>query len=347
MKKMWVFIAVLLMLVMPLAFAGGGRQADTESRGRIAVIRNMENSDHTAQFFAGAVAEGRSFGYTVDTFMSDGDDIRMQDLMERALLQNYDIWVVSHANAGYQHNFLSRAVRQGVSVAAFDSGGERVPGATYTSQDDASLAAISLDAIINKALTNGARLPIKIIPINILGFIVPFDNRQAVIDEYVRQGRIEVLQQIALTPGSDYFTATSTAIRAALTRYPPGEIHGIWSATSFFLDGVIDAVQGARRSDVILTAVDVSDTEIRRLVDVPQYHAIAAVDPYVIGMVMVRIAVARKNGLPVPNTLQFPAVAITADMLNRNDSMATLSNYFSDFGSSDLMMTPELRALKR
>ena len=349
MKKTWLVVAVLLLVVMPLAFMSCQRKsegASTESRGRIAVIRNMENSDHTAQFFAGAVSEGRSFGYSVDTFMSDGDDIRMQDLMERALLQNYDIWIVSHANAGYQNEIISRAVRQGVAVSTFDSAGEHVQGVTYTSQDDASLAAISLDAIIEKALANGATLPIKIIPINILGFIVPFDNRQAVIDQYVRQGKIEVLQQIAPTPGSDYFTVISTAVRAALTRYRVGEIHGIWSATSFFLDGVIDAIHSAGRSEIIIAAVDISDTEIRRLVDTPEYYAIAAVDPYVIGMVNVRIAVSKKLGLPTPATLQFPAVGVKGDILSRNDNMSTLSNYFSDFGSSDLMMTPELRAAR-
>lgn len=348
MKKTWVFFAVMLMVVMPLAFAGGGKQGSTGTKagGRIAVIRNMTNSDHTAQFFAGAIDEGKSFGYTVDTFMADGDDIRMQNLMEQALQQNYDIWIVSHANEGYQHDLVSRAVRQGVAVSCFDCGGQQVSGVTYTSQDDASLAAISLDAMIEKALANGAKLPVKFIEVNILGFIVPFDNRHAVIEEYVKQGKVEVLQIVSPNPMGDMFSEVNVAIRAALTRYGAGEINGIWAASTFFMDSIVDAVQTARRNDVILTGVDISDTEVKRLVEVPQYYACAAVDPYIIGVVNVRLAVSKKRGLTTPATLQFPAVGIKRDVLNRNDTMATLNKYFKDFGSTDLMLTPELKAAK-
>lgn len=347
MKKTWVLFAVLLVLVMPMTFAAGGRQSGgATSGGRIAVIRNMTNSDHTAQFFAGCVDEGKSFGYTVDTFMADGDDIKMQNMMEQALQQNYDIWIVSHANEGYQYDLVSRAVRQGVSVSCFDCGGQQVPGVTYTSQDDTSLAAISLDAMIEKAQANGARLPIKFIEVNILGFIVPFDNRHAVIEDYVRQGKLEVLQVVSPNPMGDMFSEINVAIRAALTRYGVGQINGIWAASTFFMDAIVDAVHGARRNDLILTGVDISDTEVKRLVEVPEYYACAAVDPYIIGVVNTRLAVSKKLGLTTPATLQFPAVGVTADVLNRNDTMASLSKYFKDFGSTDLMLTPELRAAK-
>jgi len=315
--------------------------------GRIAVIRNMTLSDHTVQFFAGATSEGEAFGFEVDTFMSEGDDLVMQDLMEMALLQDYDIWIVSHAGAGYQYDMISRAVEQGIKVVAFDSGGDRVQGVTYTSQDDASLASISLDAMIDKAVANGAELPIKVIAVSILGHIVPFDNRQVVVDEYVAQGKIELVDILNMAPGADYFSITHTAVSAALSRYGVGELHGIWAATSFFLQGVIAAVQEADRSDIVLTAIDISDAEIQKLVTVPEYYAIAAVDPYVIGNVMVRLGVSKMLGLPTPPTLEFPAVGITGDLLNPNDTMATLGRYFDNFGSSDMLLTPELLEVRR
>ena len=316
------------------------------SGGRIAVIRNMTNSDHTAQFFAGCIEEGEALGYTVDTFMSDGDDIRMQDLMEQALLQDYDIWIVSHANEGYQYDLISRAVAQGVYVTGFDCGGDPVPGVTYTSQDDASLASISLDAMIEKAVAEGAETPVKFIAVNILGLIVPFDNRQAVIEEYVAQGKMELLDIVNLSPGGDYYSETHTAISSALARYGPGEINGVWTATTFFLDGIVDAVQEAGRSEIVLTGVDISDTEIQRLVEVPELYAIAAVDPFVIGVVNVRLAVAKVLGLPTPDTFLFPAVGITGDVLSAGDTMTTLSKYFDDFGSTDMMLLPELVAIR-
>lgn len=69
------------------AAAGGSSAvgAAAGSSGKIAVIRQLANSDHTTQFFAGCIAEGEALGYTVDTFTADGDDVKMQDLMEQAL----------------------------------------------------------------------------------------------------------------------------------------------------------------------------------------------------------------------------------------------------------------------
>lgn len=129
--------------------------------GKIAVLRNMSNSDHTAQFFAGAIAEGEALGYTVDTFMSDQDDVKMQDLMAQALEKDYDIWVVSHANEGYQFDMVSQAVAKGIKVVCFDCGGEKVEGVTYTSQEDTNLASLSLDAMIEALQVKGATQPVK------------------------------------------------------------------------------------------------------------------------------------------------------------------------------------------
>ena len=55
-----------------------------------------------------AVDEGEKLGYTVDTFMSDGDDVKMQNLMDQALNQDYDIWIVSHANEAISSIILAR-----------------------------------------------------------------------------------------------------------------------------------------------------------------------------------------------------------------------------------------------
>ena len=95
--------------------------------------------------------------------MSDGDDVKMQNLMEQALQQDYDIWIVSHANEGYQYDLVSQAVEKGIAVVGFDCGGEQVEGVTYTTQSDEDLTKISLDALIEKAEENGKTQPIKIL----------------------------------------------------------------------------------------------------------------------------------------------------------------------------------------
>ncbi len=331
------------------AAAGGSSAggAAAGSSGKIAVIRQLANSDHTTQFFAGCIAEGEALGYTVDTFTADGDDVKMQDLMEQALQKDYDIWIVSHANEGYQYDLVSRAVEKGVKVVGFDCGGEHVEGVTYTSQDDEALASISLDGLIAGAKEKGASEPVKFLEINVLGFIVPFDTRHASIEQYVADGKLEVAQIISpKTSGGDTYSEIYTAVSTALAQDTNKEIHGIWAASSGYLDGAVAALQDSGRDDVVLSAVDISDTEIKRLVDVPDYVSCAAVDPYVIGMVDVRLAVLKTLGVETPETYALDAVLVTGKDLTAEDTMQTLNKYFADFGSTDAFDTDEIKALR-
>ena len=317
------------------------------SSGKIAVIRNMASSDHTAQFFAGCVSEGEALGFTVDTFMSDGDDVKMQDLMESALQKDYDIWVVSHANEGYQYDYVSRAVEKGVAVTCFDCGGDHVPGVTYTSQDDKSLAKLSLDALLEKTAANGVTEPVKIIEVNTLGAIVPFDTRETIVKQYVDEGKLEIAY--LLSPNlatSDWYSTCYTGVSTTLAQDTNKEIKGIWTASSAFLDGIMDAVKDAGRDDIVVTAIDISDTEVQRLYNEPQYYCCAAVDPYVIGIVDVRIAVLKTLGVETPETAALDAVAVKRDQLAADDTMATLNKYFDNFGATEMYNTDEIKALR-
>ena len=313
--------------------------------GKIAVIRLLPNSDHTNQFFAGCVAEGNALGYQVDTFTADNDDVKMQDLMEQALQKDYDIWVISHANEGYQYDMISRAVEKGIKVACFDCGGEHVEGVTYTSQDDTALAKISLDALIEAAKANGAEEPVKFAEINRLGFIVPFDSRHSVIEQYVSEGKLEVVDLVS--PGStDAYTDIYTALSTDLAKMGEGEIHGVWAASSGYLDGAVAAIEDAGRSDIVITAIDISNTEIDRLRNVEAYKCCAAVDPYVIGLVDVRLAVLKTLGVDTPETYALDAVGVTGDQLEADDDMTTLNDNFKDFGDTDAFKTEEIEALR-
>lgn len=308
--------------------------------GKIAVLRNMQNSDHTAQFFAGAIAEGEALGYTVDTYMSDQDDVKMQDLMAQALEKDYDIWIVSHANEGYQYDMVSKAVEKGIKVVCFDGGGEHVPGVTYTSQEDTNLASMSLDGMIEKLEQMGATQPIKFAEINILGLIVPFDTRHSVIEEYEKESKLSS-EIISPNLAGDTYSQIYTAVTNFLNNNP-GNV-GIWAASSFYLDGVVDAVADAGRNDVVFTSIDISNTELARMVATPAYYCCAAVDPYVIGMVDVRLGVLKTLGVETPEVYAFPAVNVYGADITDADSMATLGEKFDDFGWSEAYNTEEIQ----
>lgn len=331
----------ILALILALALCLGCASAMAE--GKIAVFRNMTSSDHTTQFFAGAVAEGEALGYTVSTFMADGDDVKMQNIMEQAMNQDYDIWIVSHANEGYQYNLLSQAVAKGIKVVGFDCGGEHVEGVTYTSQSDSDLTKISLDAMIEKAESLGKTRPIKIIEVNTLGAIVPFDTRHAMIQEYVNEGKIEVVRMISPNlAGGDAYAEINTGITTSIMNGM--DFDGVWVASTGFLDGALDAAN-ASGNQYVFTGIDISDTELQRIMAEPMYYCCAAVDPYVIGMVDVRIAVSKVLGLETPETYQFEAVGIKAEDLQPGDTMAALKGRIPGFGESDAFLSDELKAL--
>lgn len=347
MKKSKKMLAGILAAATALAVLPLG--ADTEVKAseetkKIAVIRNMASSDHTAQFFKGCKEEGEALGYEVDTFMSDGDDVKMQNLMEQALQQDYDIWIISHANEGYQYDLVSKAVEQGIAVVGFDCGGDHVEGVTYTTQSDEDLTKISLDALIEKAEENGKTQPIKILEVNTLGALVPFDTRHSIVEQYEEEGKLEVLQLISPSLMGDFYSETYTGITAALTNY--GDVDGIWTASTTFLDGIFDALKAAGNTDIVCTGIDISDTEVARLAEEEQYYCCAAVDPYVIGVADVRLGVLKTLGVETPETEQFAAVGVYNTDVEEGDTMATLGEKLEGFGSTDLYDTPEIQELR-
>ncbi len=347
MKKTKKALAGVLAATMAITAASIGTgatvQAAEESK-KIAVIRNMASSDHTAQFFKGCTEEGEALGYQVDTFMSDGDDVKMQNLMEQALQQDYDIWIVSHANEGYQYDLVSQAVEKGIAVVGFDCGGEQVEGVTYTTQSDEDLTKISLDALIEKAEENGKTQPIKILEVNTLGALVPFDTRHSIVEQYQEEGKIEVLQLISPSLAGDFYSEVNTGISAALINY--GEVDGIWTASTTFLDGILDALKASGKTDIVCTGIDISDTEVARLAEEEQYYCCAAVDPYIIGVVDVRLGVLKTLGVETPATEQFAAVGVYNTDVEEGDTMESLSGKLEGFGSTDLYDTEEIQQLR-
>ena len=75
--------------------------ADAQAAGslegkKVAVVRNLAAGDHTQQFLDGCVSEGKKFGWTVDTFVTDGDDAKAQETVAQVIAKGYDGLIVSH-----------------------------------------------------------------------------------------------------------------------------------------------------------------------------------------------------------------------------------------------------------
>ncbi|MCW0143920.1 substrate-binding domain-containing protein, partial [Burkholderia pseudomallei] len=100
--------------------------------------------EHTTQFVAGAIQEGKKLGFKVSTFLSNGDDAKFQDFVNQAISQKYDGIILSQGRDPYPTALVKKAVDAGIKVSVFDTAvnGE-IPGVTVTQQDDASLTNLS------------------------------------------------------------------------------------------------------------------------------------------------------------------------------------------------------------
>ena len=119
---------------------------------KIAVVRNLAAGDHTQQFLDGCVSEGKKFGWTVDTFVTDGDDAKAQETVAQVIAKDYQGIIVSHGQLSYSYDMLKPARDKGMEVVTFDTmpfkggdaSGELLSGVTSTAQNDQALAELSL-----------------------------------------------------------------------------------------------------------------------------------------------------------------------------------------------------------
>lgn len=179
MKKLTFSVLALSLLTIAPTFAATPApvpDAITKHDGpiRIAVIRNLGSDDNTTQFIAGAIQQGKKLGFTVNTFLSNGDDARFQDFVNQAISQKYDGIILSQGRDPYSTALVQRIVDSGIALSTFDTAvNGTINGVTVTQQDDASLTDLSFGQLVKDF--NGQA---NIIKLWVAGF-PPMERRQA------------------------------------------------------------------------------------------------------------------------------------------------------------------------
>lgn len=314
---------------------GGDASAESSSAGKIAVIRNLPSDDHTKQFLEGAVTEGQSLGYSVDTFISNGDDAKFQELVAQQIQKGYDGLIISHGKAEYSTDMIQSALDKGMEVVTFDTAfaNDAVPsGVTSTSQDDEALARLSLDEIIE----NSENQPPKILKIWYGPGIPPLDARQVIYKEYEDAGLIETVELIGPSTLDDVIGDVTNRVGAVLPKYPEGSVDAMWGSWDEMAKGGYNALKEAGRSDINLVSIDISNQDINLMMEEnSMWTATAAVDPQVIGTVNMRILAKKLAGEETPETFNLEAQLIKKSDLNADTTMNTLSEVVAGWGESD------------
>ena len=340
--------------------AGGSAQTGTEDKSlegvpeaitskqiRVAVIRNLASDDHTKQFLDGARKEGESFGFVVDTFLSDGDDSRMQELVAQAIQKGYDGLIISHGKVDYSYDMLKPAVDKGIKVVAFDTptekDGQTLEEITTTYQDDFKLAELSLEEVV--ALAKDGQ-PVRVLKLWMAGF-APLDRRQTVYQQYEDAGKIVTLETVGVSNFQDVQGDIAAKVSALLAKYPPGTVDVIWACWDEMAKGAYQALIENNRTDIPMVSIDISNQDINLMREPgSKWIATAAVDPSLIGMVDMRLLAKKLAGEPTPVEYNLEAKLIKQEQLKPETNMTNLSEVVPGWGKSDAFNEPWMDTLR-
>ena len=354
MKKILSVLLCAVLSVTLLAGCGGGSapaddaSSDNAAAGplagkKIAVVRNLANGDHTQQFLAGCVEEGEKMGMQVDTFVTDGDDARCQETVAQVISKDYDGIIVSHGQLSYSYNMLLPAVEKGMVVVTFDTmpfengdaSGKLLEGVTSTAQDDYALAELSLGYMLEEFEANGGTYPMKVLKTFMGPGIPPLDRRNEIYTDLEKQGKIETVQVVAPSDMANARGDMTTKTEAILPTIAEGSIDGIWGCYDELAKGVLQALNDAKRTDLPMYTIDVSNDDIQLMVSNPDvWKSTAAVDPKLIGIVDMRLIALKLTGQETPDYFNLSASNILTTQLKEGDTMQDLGSIIEGWGDA-------------
>jgi simple sugar transport system substrate-binding protein len=309
---------------------------------KIAVLVNLQAGDQSRQFIEGCVSEGRSMGFTVDTFVSGADKNRCREIAAGIAGADYDGLIFAYGEAGGDDEFfwemLKPVAEKKLPIVTF----ETFPPANYrpldgliaTFQNDIGLARLSLDVLLS--YTSGyTNRPVRVIRIGCDSGIPFLDRRTRIFDEYVREGALTEAAYVNVDGIENPEHAVWEGLAAVLPRFPPGSVEAIWSPYDEFAEGCVQALASTGRQDIKLVSIGISNDDIRTMQRYREtWLASVAVDPKLAGTVNMRILAAALAGETLPDTVSFTPQLLKAADLNYAVNIVNISVMVPAWGDS-------------
>ena len=303
---------------------------------KIAVLVNLEDGDNSRQFIEGCVAEGRSMGFIVDSFVSGGDEKRCRELAAGITRADYDGLIFSYGDVGFSYDILQPAAEKGMRIVTFEAlpyqDGKSIRGLIATFRDDYRLARLSLDTLLSYTHGGDGR-PARVIRVGCNAGITFLDRRAWEFDQLKDEGKIIEAAQVMLDSLENPRSAAWEALAAVLPRFPQGTVDAVWVPWDEFAVGCAEALASAGRREIMLFSIGISNDDMRLMQNhAEMWIANTAVDPKLAGTVNMRILAAGLAGETLSDTFSFdPQLVKTAD-LNRAVNMANIAALVPDWG---------------
>ena len=346
-------MAVILAAVLLVGCSGKKAEDKTETPvategpiagKKIAVVRNLAAGDHTQQFLDGCVSEGKKFGFTVDTYVTDGDDAKLQETVAQVITKNYDGLIVSHGQLSYSYDMLKPAVDKGMKVVTFDTmpmkdgdaKGELLETVTSTAQADHDLATLSLDEMIKEHEEKGGELPVKVLKTFMGPGIPPLDRRNEVYQKYEEEGKIKTIQTISPSDAANVRGDMTQKTEAILPTIKEGDIDAIWGCYDELAKGVLQALNDSNRKDIPMYTIDISNDDIQLMLENSEvWKSAAAVDPKLIGVVDMRLMALKLADKETPEYFNLGAQNVLTTQLKEGVTMQDLGELIEGWGNAE------------
>ncbi|MDR0290885.1 MAG: substrate-binding domain-containing protein [Treponema sp.] len=302
---------VLLSRYMPAAMADG--------IVKIAVLVNMEAGDNSRQFIEGCISSGRAMGFTVDAFVSGGDETKCGEIAAGIARADYDGLIFSHGEVDFSYDILRPIADAGVQIVTFEAlpyrDGKSIKGLVTTFQDDYRLAKLSLEAMLASVHGEEGR-PLRVVRVGCDPGITFLDRRAWEFDRLKSQGKIAEAAFVRMSDMENPRAKAQYALASALPRFPHGSVDALWVPWNDFAAGCAEALAAAGRDDIKLFSVGISNDDLRTMQrNSSIWLASTAIDPKLAGTVNMRILAAKLAGETVPETFSFdPQLIKTADL---------------------------------
>jgi simple sugar transport system substrate-binding protein len=330
-------VPALLERFMPGAMADG--------MVKIAVLVNLNQGDISQQFIEGCVTEGRAMGFSVDAFLSGGDEGRCREIAAGIAAAAYDGLIFSNGFASarfdggrngvtdFSYDLLKPIADNGTQIVTFEAlpyhDGKSIKGLITTFQDDYRLARLSLETLLSFAGGGTAR----VIRVGCDSGITCLGRRAWEFGQMVSRGAIQEAAFVKLDSLENPHGAAWEALAAILPRFPPGSVDALWVSWDEFAGGCAEALSAAGRQDIKMVSIGISNDDMRLM----QRHAgiwlaNTAVDPKIAGTVNMRLLAARLAGEILQDTFSFDSQLVRTTDLNHAVNMANIATLLSGWG---------------
>lgn len=306
---------------------------------KLAYIFNGNATDIFKMAFDAATAEAEKLGMTLDIFLSGGEDVVFQDLINQKIEEDYDGLYISHGKSDYSYELMKKAVDAGKEVVTFDTvitdeAGNGIPEVTTMFQNDQEMARLSLDYIVNVLFPDTR--PVRLLKLWYGPGIPPFDRREEMYVTFEEDGRIETLEVLGWTDRANIEGSMNTVVASVLPKYPEGSVDAIWSAYDAMARGAYKALIEANRYDIPIVSIDISNVDINLMREENSpWKACVAVHFENVGIQGVRLLAKKLHGDETPEVFNLNPSLVPYDQLTEDANVLNLQNYVDGYGVFD------------